>query len=334
MDRSGGEFRAAVQPGSLMRVVFRGQVFEAEIVELAKRREVDLLVAHDEDELLAALPDADALWITPTYYSPAVPAAIKARPGRLKWVGLTSAGYDILLRNGVPPGVTLTYAVTVHGPAVAEHAVALLLALVRQLPRALTAQESAKWNAPSMIGSMRSLEDLTVAIVGFGSIGGSIATRLRPLAKRIIGVSRTGRPDARADAMFASTHLREALTQSDAVILSVTYDPETRHLIDAVALGELPPNALLVNVSRGPVVDSVALHRALAEGRLGGAALDVTDPEPLPADDPLWHTPGVIITPHIGSFGSRATGARLADQYERNLERFARGEALEGTIVL
>ena len=105
-----------------------------------------------------------------------------------------------------------------------------------------------------MIGKLRSLEDLTVAIVGFGSIGGALATRLRPLAKRIIGVSRSGSPDPRADAMFASSQLHEALAQSDAVVLTVTYNEETRHLIDAAALAALPANALVVNVSRGPVV--------------------------------------------------------------------------------
>jgi len=317
-----------------MRVVFRGQVFEAELTALAQRRGLDFFVARNEQELLAALPESDALWITPSLYPPSVPQAVKANPGQLKWIGLTSAGYDVLLRNGVPPGVQMTYAVVVHGPAVAEHAVALLLALVRQLPRAFAAQSDARWDAPAMIGSLRSLEDLTVAIVGFGSIGGSLATRLRPLAKRIVGVSRSGAPDARADAMFSSAQLHEALAQSDAVILTVTYSEETRHLIDAAALAVMPAGGLVVNVSRGPVVDGAALHRALDEKRLAGAALDVTDPEPLPAGDPLWHTPGVIITPHIGSFGSIATGQRLADQYERNLERFARGETLEGTIVL
>jgi phosphoglycerate dehydrogenase-like enzyme len=317
-----------------MRIVFRGQVFEAELTELARRRNLDFFVARDEGELLGALPGADALWITPTYYQPSVPQAIKALPGRTKWIGLTSAGYDVLLRAGVPPDVTMTYAVTVHGPAVAEHAVALVLALVRQLPRALAAQPGGAWNAPAMIATLRSLEDLTVAIVGFGTIGGELAARLRPLAKRIIGVSRSGRPDARADAMFASSQLHDALAQSDVTVLTVTYSPETRHLIDAAALAAMPADALLVNVSRGPVVDGVALHAALVEKRLAGAALDVTDPEPLPPGDPLWTTPGVIITPHIGSFGSRATGARLADQYERNIARFERGETLEGTIAL
>lgn len=317
-----------------MRVIYRGQVFEAELTELAERKGLDFVIARDERELLRELPGADALWITPTYYQPAVPQAIKAERGRLKWIGLTSAGYDVLLRAGVPPGVTMTYAVTVHGPAVAEHAVALLLALVRQLPRAITAQVNADWNAPAMMSSLRSLEDLTVAIVGFGSIGGSVAERLRPLAKRIIGVSRSGNADARADAMFPSLRLHEALAQSDAVILTVTFTDETRHMIDAAALAAMPSNGLVVNVSRGPVVDGAALLKALVAGRLAGAALDVTDPEPLPAGDPLWHTPGVIVTPHIATFGSRATGRRLADQYERNVDRFAGGETLEGTIVL
>jgi phosphoglycerate dehydrogenase-like enzyme len=318
----------------MMRVIYRGQVFETELTELAGRKGLDFVIARDEQELLRELPGADALWITPTFYQPAVPQAIKAERGRLKWIGLTSAGYDVLLRAGVPPDVAMTYAITVHGPAVAEHAVALLLALVRQLPRAITAQAGADWNAPAMIGSLRSLEDLSVAIVGFGSIGGSVAERLRPLAKRIIGVSRLGNADARADVMYPSSRLHEALAQSDAVILTVTFTEETRHLIDAAALAALPPNALVVNVSRGAVVDGAALHGALVAGRLAGAALDVTEPEPLPATDPLWRTPGVIVTPHIGPFGSRATGQRLAAQYERNVDRFVRGETLEGTIVL
>jgi phosphoglycerate dehydrogenase-like enzyme len=316
-----------------MRIVFRGQVFEADVTELAARRGLDFVAARDEDELLRELPRADALWITPTYYRPAVVEALKANPGKLKWLGLTSAGYDILLRNGFPPGVALTYATAVHGPAVAEHAVALLIALVRRLPFSFAAQAQHAWD-PSVIATLRSLEDLSVGIVGFGAIGGAIAERLRPLCKRIVGVSRSGAPDSRADAMFASAQLHAALAQCDAVIVCVTLSDETRGLIDAPALRALPADALLVNVSRGAVVDGAALAQALLEHRLAGAALDVTEPEPLPADDPLWSIPGVIVTPHVGSFGSRATGKRLADQYERNLDRFARGEELEGSIAL
>jgi phosphoglycerate dehydrogenase-like enzyme len=316
-----------------MRIVFRGQVFEAEIAEFAARRGLDFFAARDEEELLDALPAADALWITPTCYRPAVASVVCATPGRLKWLGLTSAGYDILLRNGAPAGVTLTYATSVHGPAVAEHAVSLLLALVRRLPFSFAAQARSAWD-PSVIASLRSLEDLTVGIVGFGAIGGAIAERLRSLCKRIVGVSRSGAPDARADAMFATAQLHAALAQCDAVILTVTLTEETRGLIDAAALQALPADALLINVSRGPVVDGGALLEALTAGRLAGAALDVTEPEPLPPDDPLWSAPGVIITPHVGSFGSRATGKRLAEQYERNVDRFLRGEALEGSIAL
>jgi phosphoglycerate dehydrogenase-like enzyme len=133
--------------------------------------------------------------------------------------------------------------------------------------------------------------------------------------------------------MFATEQLLAAFAQCDAAILTVTLSEETRGLIDAAALRALPPGALLVNVSRGPVVDGPALARALTDGRLAGAALDVTEPEPLPPDDSLWTAPGVIITPHVGSFGSRATGKRLAEQYERNVDRFLRGDALEGSIA-
>jgi phosphoglycerate dehydrogenase-like enzyme len=317
-----------------VRVVFRGQVFEAELADLAVRRGLDFFSARDDDELLGALSGADALWITPTFYKPALPRAIDANRGSLKWIGLTSAGYDVLLRAGVPADVAMTYAVTVHGPAVAEHAVALLLAIARQFPRAAAAQASRTWDFAAINPQLRSLEDLTVAIVGFGAIGGGIAERLRPMCKRILGVSRSGKPDPRADAMFPHTRIHEALAQADAVAIAVTFNDETHHLIDAAALHALPAGSLLVNVSRGGVVDSVALREALATGHIAGAGLDVTDPEPLPADDPLWQMPGVLITPHVGSFGSRATGKRLADQYERNLERFARGEELEGTIRL
>jgi phosphoglycerate dehydrogenase-like enzyme len=138
-----------------MRIVFRGQAFEADVAEFAARRGLDFFAARDEAELLDALPAADALWITPTCYTSAVASAVCANPGRLKWLGLTSAGYDVLLRNGAPPGVTLTYATSVHGPAVAEHAVSLLLALVRRLPVSFAAQGRHAWD-PSVIAGLRS----------------------------------------------------------------------------------------------------------------------------------------------------------------------------------
>lgn len=317
-----------------MRIVFRGQVFEAELTELAQRLDLDLRIARDEAELFAALPEADALWITPTCYTPAVPRFITDTPGRLRWIGLTSAGYDMLLRNGVPPKVATTYAIGVHSPAVAEHAVALLLALARQLPLTLSAQAQGAWNAAATIPKLRSLEDFTVAIVGFGSIGGALASRLRPLVKEIIGVNQSGRPDERADEMYPSTELHAALARSDAVVITVAYDERTKHLIAGPALAAMRQDAFLVNVSRGPVVDTRALRDALAAGRLGGAALDVADPEPLPSDDPLWHMPGVIVTPHVAAFGNKTAGERLARHFERNVARFERGEPLEGAVTL
>jgi phosphoglycerate dehydrogenase-like enzyme len=316
-----------------VRVLFRGQVFRDQLRDVVLRRSLDFIEAHDDEMLLRELPSADALWITPSGYRGTIAPSIAARRGNLRWVALTSAGYDVFLRLGAPAGVQLTCAAGVHSPAVAEHAVALLLGVVRQLPAAVHRQHERAWD-PSLLARLRSLEDMTVTVVGFGSIGGEVARRLRPLAHRVLGVTRAGDPNALADEIFPFTRLEDALRQSDAVIVAVALNDETRGLFDARRLAMLPPNAVLVNVSRGSVIDTGALIAALEGGTLGAAALDVTDPEPLPPEHPLWTTRGVTITPHMGSFGSIGVGTRLAAQFERNLDRFERREPLEGRVVL
>jgi phosphoglycerate dehydrogenase-like enzyme len=298
---------------------------------MAARHGIDLLVANDEDTMLRALPAMDALWVTPTYYSSAIPRAVALERGALRWIGLTSAGYDVLAAQGVAPGVITTYAAGVHGPAVAEHAVALLLAAVRRLPAAFDRQRDARWDR-AIVARLRSVEDMTVTIVGLGAIGRDIARRLRPFGARLIGVSRRGRADAVVDAVFRAERLHEALAQSDAVIVAVAMSEETRHLIDAAAFAAMRPGTVFVNVARGAVVDRAALLSAIAAAAVDGVALDVTDPEPLPPGDPLWNAPDTLITPHLGSFGSRAAGARLAEHLRQNLTRLAAGEPLAGVV--
>ena len=315
----------------MVRILFRGQVFEHELTELAARRGWDFIVARDEAELLRRLPEAEALWITPTMYTPAVPKAIAKERGKLRWLGLTSAGYDVLLTAGAPADVLVTYATGVYGPAVAEHALALLLGLIRQLPLALERQRSATWDR-AIAGRLRALEDMTVAVVGFGAIGREIAKRLRPFAKAIIGVTRSGSPDPLADEMAPVSRLHQVLARSDVVVLSVAMNEATRHLIDAAAFDAMRAGTILINVARGPIVDPEALRRAIASGTISAAGLDVTDPEPLPGTDALWQLPETIVTPHVGGFGSIAAGRRLAEHFERNADRLAAGEALEGLI--
>ena len=316
-----------------MRIIFRGQVFQAELGDLAKRCKLNYLEVPDEASLLKELPTADALWITPTYYTAAVPNAFKENPGRLRWIGLTSGGYDILSRVGVPPNVHLTYAAGVHAPSVAEHALAQLLCLTRQLPFSLERQRAGKWDT-SIIPRLRSIEDMDLAIVGFGGIGQQIAIKMRPLARKIVAVNRSGAKSPLADEMFTLSQLDEVLAKSDVVFIAVTMNKDSVRMIDARRIALIKKGAFIVNISRGAVIETDAMIAALNSGALGGAALDVTDPEPLPPDHPLWATPNVMITPHISTFGSNSTGKRLADQFQRNIARLECGEPLEGAITL
>lgn len=314
-----------------MRILYRGQVYEAELAALAARRGFTFVVAADTDGVVRELPHADALWITPSTYAAAIPQAVAAHPAALRWVALTSAGYDAVLAHGRVPGAVTTYASGVYGPVVAEHALALLLACVRRLPVAHDRQRTQTWDR-ALAGTLRSIEDMTVAIVGFGAIGTHLAQCLRPLGARIVGVSRSGEPDPLADAMFATRDLHAALATSDAVVLAVTLNDETHHLIDAAAFGAMRRGTVLVNVARGGVIESAALRDAIANGTVRGAGLDVTDPEPLPPGDALWDAPETIVTPHVGGFGSRALSGRLIAHFDRNIDRLLAGEPLAGVV--
>jgi phosphoglycerate dehydrogenase-like enzyme len=314
-----------------MHVVFRAHVFREELISLAKRLKIELVSADDLPTLEREAPKADALWTVPSTYDAAVAATLKKRAKNLRWIGMTSIGYDPLIRYGIPERTIVTNVGSTLGPVVAEHAVALLLAMARQLPAMYTNQRDKKWD-PAVMKALRSVEDMTVALVGFGGIGREIARRLRAFDARIVGVRASGRPDKLADEMYPATRLLDALGRVDAVIVAVPMNDRTRSLIGPDAFAAMHPHAVLVNVARGPVVDSAALKAALREGRIAGAALDVTDPEPLPADDPLWTDPRVLISPHIGGFGSVEAGRRIAALFERNVGLFRAGKPLEAQV--
>lgn len=294
---------------------------------------LDLVDAQSDEEFITALPSAEALWITPTHYTAPVGSLLTSAPNALRWIGLPSVGYDALARFGVPRGVTVTNVGAILAPVVAEHAVALLLGMVRALPQMAREQAAGRWS-PGLMRALRSLDEATVTVVGFGAIGSEIAKRLRIFGAEVIGVSEHGRAHPFADAMYARDGLQDALAQSDAVVIAVPMTATTRGLIDARAFEALRSHAFVVNVARGPVIDRAALDEALAAGRIAGVALDVTDPEPLPPGDPLWNDPRVVISPHIGGFGSAAAGRRLAELFARNIAHFNAGEPLEAAVSL
>ncbi|WP_406195012.1 2-hydroxyacid dehydrogenase [Kitasatospora sp. NBC_01560] len=247
------------------------------------------------------------------------------RMTRLRVIQSLSAGVDNLLPF-LPPGVMLCNARGVHDASTAELAVALVLAALRGIPGFVRAQDTGTWRG----GSFASLADRTVLVIGYGSIGSAVEERLTPFECRILRVARTGRPSARGP-VHAMAELPRLLPQADVVVLTVPLTEQTRGLVDAGFLASLRDGALLVNVARGPVVDTDALLAELRSGRLA-AALDVTDPEPLPAGHPLWSAPNTLISPHVGG-NSSAFLPRALRLVRAQLTRYLGGERLENVVA-
>ncbi|WP_030205862.1 2-hydroxyacid dehydrogenase [Streptomyces sp. NRRL S-87] len=261
-------------------------------------------------------------------------AEVACRPlpamSSVRVVQTLSAGIDHV-EPGLPDlgsGVRLCNARGVHEASTAELTLALVLASLRDLPGFVRGQDREEWRA----GFYPALADKSVLIVGYGSIGAAIEDRLAPFeCAEVVRVARSARTAARGP-VHALADLPALLPQADVVILSTPLTPDTKGLAGAEFLGRMKDGALLVNVARGPVVDTKALLAELESGRLR-AALDVTDPEPLPAGHPLWHAPHVLITPHVGGSTS-AFKPRAKRLLAAQLTRFVTGETLENVVLV
>ncbi|MGI8507572.1 MAG: 2-hydroxyacid dehydrogenase, partial [Solirubrobacteraceae bacterium] len=220
-----------------------------------------------------------------------VDAALIHSCPKLRAIANYAVGYDnIDLAAAAARGIAVGNTPDVLTDATADLAFALLLAAARNLPQAAASVKAADWltwEPAQHLGF--SVHGATLGIVGLGRIGRAVARRATGFEMTVLHTGRGGVP------------LLELLARSDFVSLHCPLTPETRHLIDAAALEQMRPTAILINTARGPIVDQDALRVALAEGKVAGAALDVTDPEPLPADDPLLRAPNLIVVPHIGS---------------------------------
>jgi phosphoglycerate dehydrogenase-like enzyme len=252
-------------------------------------------------------------------------AALESSPAR--WVQLPFAGVEPFIAAGVIDAEReWTCAKGIYGESCAEHALAFMLMAAHRMHVHLCARS---WLPES--GERRFHGRTTVVIVGTGGIGRSLARMLVPLEARVIGVNRSGRPLEGAESTVPTEELAGVLPEADFAVVAAALTPETRRLFDAELIGRLRQQAWLVNVARGPLVDTDALVEALASGRLGGAALDVTDPEPLPEGHPLWSLENALITPHVANTWTMGLPA-LRALVARNVKRFASNEDLEGRI--
>lgn len=276
-------------------------------------------------DLLSPLPDdvaqrVSVVQIGHYWTAPERWRALSQLP-RLAYVLLPSAGFEHALPL-IPKGVTVCNGRGIHSGETAELAMALILAAQRELAGAFEAQREERWINPLT----PSLADRRVLVIGAGSVARALVERLRPFEVEITVVARTAR-----EGVHAIAELPALLPETDIVALAVPYSPSTHHLLDAKALAALPDHALVVNVARGRVVDTGALLTELRTGRLR-AALDVTDPEPLPAGHPLWHAPNTIITAHQGG-NTDATFTRVAALLRRQLEHLIADEEPENVVA-
>jgi phosphoglycerate dehydrogenase-like enzyme len=316
----------------LIHSVFRMWTIPAAHVDRLRRAfpAHTFLHAQNDDDGLEMIADADV-----AFSAQITPRQLEASR-RLRWIHSPAAGIaGMLFPAMVASPIVVTNGRGISAATIAEHILAVTLALFRHLPLAFARQQGKSW-AQDEIGASpgsRTIAGSRVLIVGLGSIGASAATRLHALGAQVVAVRR--RLDGPAVPGVSSVHPPEALSrllpEADVVVLTAPQTRVTRGLIGGAELEAMQPDAILVNVSRGGLIDEEALIEALRAGRLGGAALDVFRNEPLVAASPLWDVPNLLVTPHTAGFRRDHWDATI-DLFANNLRRFERGEPLLNVV--
>lgn len=294
--------------------------------------DLEIVVAETATVLRPDLSQLDGLIVATQLYDDDLAAELRHEAPRLRWMQVLSSGVDSILKRGLPPGVTLTSSLGVHVDPVADHALALLLGLFRHIPDFARDQSAQHWAAGAERRGLREIAGSRATMLGYGHIGRGIVHRLRAFGADVTAVNRSGTGPGDADRLLPVSSLAEALDGADILIICLPGEAAARPLIDAPALDLLAAGAVVVNVGRGSSLDTDALVTRLQSGQLAGAALDVFAQEPLAPEDPLWHVPGLLISPHVAGNGN-GTHARLAELTAENARRFLAGEPLRNVVA-
>jgi len=292
--------------------------------------QLDVTPVRSVDELAARMEGIEALVVSNMVYDQRLSALLSDTPS-LRWVQATSSGVDRLLANPPPAGVVITNAAGIKSEPVAEHALALLLGLARQLHRSLQRQRGRVWDKTGLATGMRSLHGMHIVCLGYGAVGQAFARKAKALGARVTALNRSGSGGPPADQVDALSRLSDHLPTAEAVVLCLPLARETRHILGKVELARLRPDALIVNIGRGELIDEAALADALARGALAGAGLDVFHSEPLPAESPLWDLDSVILTPHVAGHGIDADG-EFVRLVIKNAARIEQGRPLLNVV--
>ncbi len=298
---------------------------------------------YHKDRLREAAPEAEFIFTDPSGVDEKTakeadiiignvqPSYVKGSR-KLKLLQLNSAGTDGYTVPGVmPENAVLANATGAYGLAISEHMLGMLLMLMKRLNTYNENMKEGKWTDA---GNVPSIYDSKTLVVGLGDIGSEFAKRMSALGSHVSAIKRRkSEKPSYIDKMYRMDELKEALKDADIVAASLPGTAETYKVFNQEVFGAMKKGAYFINVGRGTAVDTDALLQAVKEGIIAGAGLDVTDPEPLPADHPLWHTPGVLITPHVsGGYHLKQTHDRIVDIAVRNIGHILNGEPVENLV--
>jgi phosphoglycerate dehydrogenase-like enzyme len=316
-----------------MKIAFVPSIAGNEIAAQLRALEgVELSVVESVDQLGEVAPHIEALVVGGHFFKAEAARVLREKASRLRFIQTFTAGFEGLQEHGVPKGVIVSNAGDSWSPAVAEHGMALLLALVKRLEPTILNRPLHKWERAHS-AQMGSLEGMTLAIVGHGSIGRAFARLAKPFGMHIVGLRRNPATDPLVDEMRPVADLHSVLACADAVLVAVPYSKETHKMMGAAQFAACKKGALIINLARGGLIDQRALSDALKSGQIGGAAVDVTDPEPLPDDDPFWDSPNLIITPHVAGSSGAVGRERLARFVAANVGQFVAGKPVESVVT-
>ncbi len=311
------------------QTVLMPQGMTGDFAEVAKANPTLKLIGYSGGkDALAKIPEADAYIGSPD-------AELMEAAGKLKWVHIFSAGIEKYtdLPKLRDDSVTITNLKIYQGPEIADHAFALLLGLTRNMPGFTRAQDESSWNKRG--GRSLPLIELrgkSMLIIGYGGIGLQVAERARAFGMEVFAIDKNDIPLTRTlDGSGKPDELNSFLETADVVVSCVPQTPETVGMFGSEQFSKMKKGAYFINVSRGKVVDTDALVKALRDGKLAGAGLDVVDPEPLPAESPLWKMENLIITPHVAGVSDERSD-RQNSLISSNLERFAKGLELKNRV--
>jgi len=287
---------------------------------------VEPLWFTSKEQALDFAPQAEIGWFDLNEKEPMIEIARAAT--NLQWLNSIYAGLDFMPLDVLKErGVVVTNGVGINAITIAEYVVMLMLSHAKGYRDVVRAQDRHEWLRDSP--GKRELSGERVLLLGMGAIGSLIKTRLEAFDMTVVPVRRSG-----ADGALRPGEWRQKLGEFDWVVLAVPSTPETKHMIGALELAAMRPNGVLVNIARGDVVDQEALVSALKEEKIEAALLDVTDPEPLPEDHPLWELGNAQVTMHLSGRAQTKMFQRSADRFIENLERWHKGEPVQPQLDL